>query len=71
MEDAKGCRSYRYWPGHLGAPRCALYGIPVSYVVKDVDSSQPSKWYDLECGSPDAQPWLQQMSQHRQGKAGP
>ncbi|KAM4055056.1 hypothetical protein HRG_005865 [Hirsutella rhossiliensis] len=54
MEDTKGCKAYRYYPNDLGAPRCKLYGMPVSYDVRDIDNHQPGMWYDLACGPPSA-----------------
>ncbi|KYK56902.1 hypothetical protein DCS_03908 [Drechmeria coniospora] len=61
MEDTKGCQSYRYYHNDLGAPRCDLYGMPVSFVVENIDRHQPGRWYDLECGSPIAKPWHSRM----------
>ncbi|KAF4505013.1 hypothetical protein G6O67_007011 [Ophiocordyceps sinensis] len=54
MEDTDGCRAYRFYPNELGAPRCKLYGMPVSYDVRDIDNHQPGMWYDLVCGPPSA-----------------
>ncbi|KFH48099.1 hypothetical protein ACRE_010440 [Hapsidospora chrysogenum ATCC 11550] len=52
MESTDGCQSYRFYHNDLGAPRCALYGMPVSRVVDDLDDNQDDTWYDLACGSP-------------------
>ena len=57
MEDTDGCQSYRFYTNEFGAPRCDLYGMTVSHVVKDLDNSQSGKWYDLSCGSPTEQNW--------------
>ncbi|OAQ72302.1 hypothetical protein VFPPC_00312 [Pochonia chlamydosporia 170] len=64
MEDTKGCQSYRFYKNELGAPRCDLYGMTVSHVVRDLDNNQPGRWYDLSCGSPTGQKWHESMPQH-------
>lgn len=61
MEDTKGCKAYRYYPNELGAPRCKLYGMPVSYDVRDIDNNQPGMWYDLACGPPGARQQQQKV----------
>ncbi|KAG9257915.1 uncharacterized protein F5Z01DRAFT_309438 [Emericellopsis atlantica] len=57
MEATEGCQSYRFYHNELGAPRCALYGMPVAAVVDDLDESQDDVWYDLKCGSPTEEGW--------------
>jgi hypothetical protein len=52
MESTKGCQAYRFYYSDFGAPRCALYGMPVPWVVRDLDNDEPDRWFDLECGSP-------------------
>lgn len=72
MESTKGCKSFRYYKNQLGAPRCALYGMPVSYSVDDLDKNQPDIWYDLACGSPKEQKWHEtdkaMPSNHKQSR---
>lgn len=66
MEDTRGCESYRFYNNELGAPRCDLYGAPVSRAVRHLDNSQPGRWYDLSCGCPTSQEWHDEMpSGHR------
>lgn len=70
MEDTKGCKSYRFYQNALGAPRCDLYGMPVSYALKDLDTNQPGKWYDLACGCPTSEGWHDtSMPEHKRKKA--
>ena len=72
MESTKGCKSFRYYKNQLGAPRRALYGMPVSYSVDDLDKNQPDTWYDLACGSPKEQKWHEadkaMPSNHKQSR---
>ncbi|KAF7559165.1 hypothetical protein G7046_g5000 [Stylonectria norvegica] len=66
MEATRGCQAYRFYHNNLGAPRCDLYGMPVSYDVRELDATQPDKWFDLACGSPTADAWHQNpTSEHR------
>ncbi|KFA66499.1 hypothetical protein S40285_00682 [Stachybotrys chlorohalonatus IBT 40285] len=55
MESTRGCQAYRFYHNDLGAPRCALYGMPVPWVVRDLDERQEDQWWDLDCGSPTEQ----------------
>ncbi|KAH7328915.1 hypothetical protein B0I35DRAFT_404208 [Stachybotrys elegans] len=52
LDSTEGCQAYRFYHNELGAPRCALYGMPVPWVVRDLDLRQRGQWYDLKCGSP-------------------
>jgi len=61
MEDTEGCQSYRFYHNKLGAPRCTLYGMPVSWSVDDLDTTQDDTWYDLACGSPTLDAWHNKM----------
>ena len=58
MESTDGCQAYRFYHNELGAPRCALYGMPVASVVYDIDENQDDIWYDLACGSPNDEVWV-------------
>ncbi|KAK2606145.1 hypothetical protein QQS21_003428 [Conoideocrella luteorostrata] len=66
MEDTMGCQSYRFYLNELGAPRCDLYGMPVSHVIKDLDNNQAGKFYDLTCGCPTNQEWHNKMPAEHQ-----
>ncbi|KEY70084.1 hypothetical protein S7711_07868 [Stachybotrys chartarum IBT 7711] len=55
MESTRGCQAYRFYHNDLGAPRCTLYGMPVPWVVRDLDERQEDQWWDLDCGSPTEQ----------------
>ena len=66
MESTTGCKSFRYYKNQLGAPRCALYGMPISDSVDDLDKSQPDTWYDLACGSSKEQKWHAGRQGHAQ-----
>ncbi|CAM1506715.1 Fc.00g063560.m01.CDS01 [Cosmosporella sp. VM-42] len=61
MDSTRGCQAYRFYHNNLGAPRCALYGMPVSWDVRELDPNQPNRWYDLTCGSPTAEAWHEDM----------
>lgn len=57
MDSTEGCQAYRFYHNKLGAPRCELYGMPVSWSVDDLDQTVEGKWFDLSCGSPTVKKW--------------
>ena len=61
MDSTHGCQSYRFYSHASGAPRCALYGMPVSWVVEEITVSFSDQWYDLTCGSPTEARWPASM----------
>ncbi|KAI9171322.1 hypothetical protein HJFPF1_00804 [Paramyrothecium foliicola] len=57
MDTTEGCQAYRFYYSEFGAPRCALYGMPVPWIVRDLDNDEPDRWFDLDCGSPTEERW--------------
>ncbi|KAM0424777.1 hypothetical protein ACHAPT_010087 [Fusarium lateritium] len=52
LPSTRGCEAYRFYHNGSGAPRCALYGLPVYRDIREVDSTVGDAWFDLSCGSP-------------------
>lgn len=67
MEAAEGCQSYRFYYDEAGAPHCALYAAPVSMALDRLDTDADDCWFDLTCGSPDAEAWHQEMPTDHNG----
>ncbi|KAK7226334.1 hypothetical protein V2G26_014337 [Clonostachys chloroleuca] len=57
MDSTEGCQAYRFYHNKMGAPRCELYGMPVSWSVDELDQKVEGKWFDLSCGSPTVKKW--------------
>ncbi|KAM6539425.1 hypothetical protein FALCPG4_001232 [Fusarium falciforme] len=52
LPSTRGCEAYRFYHNDSGAPRCAVYGLPVYKDIREIDSTVEDVWYDLSCGSP-------------------
>ncbi|KAJ4310752.1 hypothetical protein N0V84_010808 [Fusarium piperis] len=52
LPSTRGCEAYRFYHNSSGAPRCAVYGLPVYRDIREIDSTVEDVWYDLSCGSP-------------------
>ncbi|KAJ3470615.1 hypothetical protein MRS44_000714 [Fusarium solani] len=52
LPSTRGCEAYRFYHNGSGAPRCAVYGLPVYKDIREIDSTVEDVWFDLTCGSP-------------------